>query len=286
MKLFSIIFLILLPACTLNPKVDASFRSENTQATVMITNLTKNSGGSGVVLNSSETLSRVLTNAHVCGVVKNGGLVTTTTGRSGFVVAFTTSKTHDLCLIDVAADLAASTRVSDTPPDPYDDATISGHPHLLPNIVTKGHFSGKQVIQVMIGSRTCTDAENSNSDTALFCALVGRLPIIRSYEAIIVSATIQPGSSGSGIFNSNHELAALVFAGAGDLGYAFAVPQEYIEFFLHHELPGLEVQVPNLNYGENSEAASNRAKFREACSKASTQLQKDICSVVSNNTLF
>lgn len=286
MKFFSIMFLILLSACTANPTVSASYRSENTQATVMITNLMKNSGGSGVVLFSSETLSHVLTNAHVCGVVNHGGLVTTTTGRSGFVVSFTTSKTHDLCLIDVAADLGASTRVSNNPPDPYDEATISGHPRLLPNIVTKGHFSGKQIIQVMIGSRTCTASELIDLDTALFCALVGRLPIIRSYEAIVVSATIQPGSSGSGIFNSNHELAALVFAGAGDLGYAFAVPQEYIEFFLHHELSGLEVQVPNLNYGESSEASTHRAKFRDACSKASTQLQKDICSVMSNNTLF
>lgn len=286
MKLFSIVFIIMLTACTANPTVSASYRSENTDATVMITNLSKNSGGSGVVLFSTETLSHVLTNAHVCGVVKNGGIVTTTTGRSGFVVSFTTSKTHDLCLIDVAADLGAFTRVANNPPNIYDEATISGHPHLLPNIVTKGHFSGKQIIPVMIGSRTCTESESTNSDTALFCALVGRLPIIRSYEAIVVSATIQPGSSGSGIFNSNHDLSALVFAGAGDLGYAFAVPQEYIEFFLHHELSSLEVQVPNLNLGESAESSTSRAKFRDACSKANTQFQKDICSVISNNTLF
>lgn len=285
MKLFSIISLILLTSCTVASQA-TSVSSENTQATVMITNLTRNSGGSGVVLQSSETLSHVLTNAHVCGVVKNGGLVSGTTGRSGFVISYAISKTHDLCLIEVAADLGASTKIAANAPQPYDEATISGHPHLLPNIVTKGHFSGKQVIQVMIGSRPCTLEESQNSDTGLFCALIGRLPVVRSYEAIVVSATIQPGSSGSGIFNSNHELSALVFAGAGDLGYAFAVPHEYISFFLAHELSSLEVQVPNLNYGETEEASSHKSKFKEACAKAQTIAQKNTCSAIGNNTLF
>lgn len=283
MKLFSILFFILLSACSATSN---SVSSENTQATVMITNLAKNSGGSGVVIESSETVSYVLTNGHVCGVVKNGGLVNSTTGRSGFVVSYRVSKTHDLCLIEVAADLAASTKLAANPPQPYDEATISGHPHLLPNIVTKGHFSGKQVVQVMIGSRACTEADKSNPQTEFFCVFVGRLPIIRSYEAIVVSATIQPGSSGSGIFNSNHELSALVFAGAGDLGYALAVPHEYIEFFIHHELPSLESQVPNLTLGEEVDASSHRFKFKEACSKAETAEEKSVCSAIGNATLF
>lgn len=284
MKLFSIISLILLSACSTSQNTSVS--SENTQATVMVTNLAKNSGGSGTVLESSETASYVLTNAHVCAVVKSGGLVTSTSGKSGFVVSYVVSKTHDLCLIEVAANLEASTRLAPNPPQSYDEATISGHPHLLPNIVTKGHFSGKQVIQVMIGSRPCTDAEANDAGTGFFCAIVGRLPIVRTYEAIVVSATIQPGSSGSGIFNSNHELSAVVFAGAGDLGYAFAVPHEYIEFFLHHERFSLDTQVPNLNLGEEAEVSSHRVKFKEACSKAETAKEKSLCSVIGNNTLF
>jgi hypothetical protein len=260
--------------------------SENTEATVMITNLIRTSGGSGLVLSSSGTHSEVLTNAHVCAVVKSGGLVTTTKGQTAFVSSYVTSKTHDLCRITVNSDLHARTRLAGRSPAKYEEATVSGHPHLLPNIVTKGHFSDKEIIPVMIGSRACTEDDYSNPTTGLFCIFGGRMPIVKNYEAIVVSATIMPGSSGSGIFNADHELSALVFAGAGDLGYAFAVPHEYIEFFLTSELNTLTSETPNTILQFTTGSPQDKSKFVIACNKATTSFERSTCEAVHNNTLF
>lgn len=275
---------ILVAGCS--TATDRTVSSENTEATVMITNVAKNSGGSGVVLSSDATSSTVLTNAHVCGVAKFGGIVTTTGGISGFVSSYKVSATHDLCLITVSADLQASASLAFAAPKKYDRATISGHPRLLPNILTFGHFSEKRIVQVVMGSRACTEEEFENPNTGLFCRFTGHLPIVRTFEAIVVSATIQPGSSGSGIFDADHRLAALVFAGSGDLGYAMAVPYEYIDFFLNRELALLPVQIPNNDMIVGLTSESNNKAFTEACKAATNEFHKNMCQAIGNTTLF
>jgi V8-like Glu-specific endopeptidase len=42
---------------------------------------------------------------------------------------------------------------------------------------------------------------------------VGGIPDIMQYDSTLVTATIMPGSSGSGVYNENKELAGVVFAG-------------------------------------------------------------------------
>lgn len=284
--LLSVLFMTsLMTACS--SATDRTVASENTDATVMITNIARNSGGSGVVIQSNATESLVLTNGHVCAVVKGGGLITGTSGISAFVTHYKLSKVHDLCLISVSVDLQARTRLADSAPKRYDVASISGHPKLLPNIVTFGHFSDKRIVQVMMGARSCTKEEYENPDTAFFCLLVGKLPIVRTFEAIVVSATIQPGSSGSGVFNSDHKLAALVFAGSGDLGYTLAVPYEYINFFINQELATLPLESPStILGGAESEEQSSRQVFAEACKEAKTPIQKNICQLINKDTIY
>lgn len=283
---FKLVALITLLVVGCSTSTDRSVSSENTDATVMITNVNRNSGGSGVVLQSNTTESLVLTNAHVCGVVKFGGVITSSSGIPAFVTHYKVSKVHDLCLISVSTDLQAKTQLAYAAPKKYDRASISGHPHLLPNIVTFGHFSDKRIVQVMMGSRDCTSEEYTNPDTALFCLLVGKLPVVRTFEAIVVSATIQPGSSGSGVFNSDHRLAALVFAGSGDLGYTMAVPYEYIDFFINQELGTLSLESPILTEGASGTEGQDKKVFATACKEAVTVNQKNICKVISNDTLF
>jgi hypothetical protein len=69
----------------------------------------------------------------------------------------------------------------------------------------------------------------------LMCLFFGGIPRVSTYEAQLVTATIQPGSSGSAVYNSRGEIAGLVFAGAGDLGYAIVVPYEFVANFLENE---------------------------------------------------
>jgi len=146
----------------------------------------------------------------------------------------------------------------------YDSATVSGHPKLLPNIITRGHFSGKMVISLVTDVKPCTGKEQSAQDV-FFCSLLGVKPVIKTLETIVVSATIQPGSSGSAVYNSNGDIGAVIFAGAGDFGYGVAVPHEFIKTFLEQELRTLPKRVPGAEDEESSEVSSGQsAKAWEA----------------------
>lgn len=231
--------------------------------TVKITNSAGNSGGSGTIIEHKKSESSILTNAHVCNVVKNGGYVHGAMG-SAFVVSYKKSEVHDLCVIKVAKDLGTSADVADDAPRMYDSATVSGHPHLLPNIITKGHFSGKMVITLVTGVKPCNGKEQSPQDV-FFCSVLGVKPLIRTLETVVVSATIQPGSSGSAVYDSNGDIAAVIFAGAGDFGYGVAVPHEFIRTFLEQELRVLPKKVPGTEDEESAEpSAQESAKAWES----------------------
>lgn len=220
-------------------------KSDITSSTVMITNLGETSGGSGVIISTEPNKSTVLTNGHVCEVVKNGGLVITTNGLKHVVVSYKQSQRHDLCLLTVASKLSSKVTIASNTPPMYEKAIVSGHPALLPNVVTEGHFSGNKIVAIFMGFQSCTEADKKDEQLEFLCLFFGGLPIVKTYETVLVTATIMPGSSGSAIYNSSKELAALVFAGSGGIGYAFAVPYEYIVRFLYHESGFLADIYPN-----------------------------------------
>jgi hypothetical protein len=233
-------------------------------ATVMITNIAENHGGTGVVLKSTSTESQILTNAHVCGVVKNGGVVKNEYYR-GFVSSYTLSSFHDLCLIKTDTNFHTNTSVATDPPPHYSQASISGHPKLYPTIITKGSFSSKQIVTVMTGFRPCTEEDAKNPDNTLVCLLLGGFPTLKNYEAQFVGATIQGGNSGSAVYNEDGEVAALVFAGSGDLSYALVVPQEYVYNFVNKEVPMAKFESPNTEQPLDTSDAQSR--FKSSCLK-------------------
>ncbi len=157
------------------------------------------------------------------------------------------SREHDLCLIQVNGDLHANTTVaSSNPVEFYERATIAGHPNLLPTVVTSGHFSGKQIIQVLTGFRACTAEDMADPTLGFICLITrGKLPEVRSYEAVLVTATIMAGSSGSAVYNEGGELAGLAFAGSGALSYAYIVPFAAVKRFLDTEQFSLDFKSVN-----------------------------------------
>lgn len=260
-------------------------------ATVMVVRSDGRSGGTGVIVSSTFKGSSILTNNHVCEVVKNGGLVITTDEKRHQVTSYKQSELHDLCLIQVGADLHANAKLATAAPDMFEAATISGHPALLPNVRTTGHFSAPRIIQVMTGFRDCTpeDAKDPNPGVQLFCMLVGKLPVVRSYDTVLVTATIMPGSSGSGVYNSKDELSGLVFAGSGDLGYAFIVPYEYVAYFLQNEVntliakqPSYVISVDQL-FSAQAEEDSLHFKLKKACSEIKNEQQAEMCAIVGRS---
>lgn len=266
-----------------------SDRSEITNSTVMITTMAGNSGGSGSVIYSDTDKSLVLTNGHVCEIAVNGGLVKTTSGQSHTILGFKKSKMHDLCLISVAAKLPGKVSVSSRAPRMYEVATVSGHPALLPNVVTQGHFSGNKVIDVFMGIKPCTAEDKANSELWEICFFFGGIPVIRTYETVLVTATIMPGSSGSAIYNSSKELSSVVFAGSGDIGYAFAVPYEYVRMFLDSEVHTLTetkanymvdiVKLLNNSEQNNNDKLGRKCKEAETTTDNTTTIKK-VCDLI------
>jgi len=215
---------------------------EFANTSVIITNKETTSGGSGVVLSSNDTESLILTNKHVCRLVEEGGKVSKD-GAVYVVKEYKKYTKHDLCLIKVLDNLGVNTKLARKAPKKYTQAYISGHPLLLPHTLTTGNFSGKLAIDVMTGLRKCTDKDFQSGDmlTILMCAFLGGIPVVETFESQLVTGTILPGSSGSGIFNSSGEISGLVFAGQGrELTYAFAVPYEYVRDFVENEAPKTE----------------------------------------------
>ena len=203
--------------------------------TVKITDKSNSTGGSGTIVQTSSTRSTVLTNAHVCAILEQygGGLVHSTAGVFP-IKAYVKDKVHDLCGVRVAADLVSSTRVSRTAPSHGDKIATSGHPYLLPQTVNYGHLSGRLSISLWFDTLKCSAAEfNSNP---MLCYWFGGIPVIKEFEARTISSMIAPGSSGSGVYNTDNELVGVAFAGIGrGISYGFIVPYEYVYSFVYNK---------------------------------------------------
>lgn len=282
-KLTAILLMALFTACCATSQKNDVFKNS-----VEVTNMAANSGGSGTVLLSSKSDSYVLTNSHVCNLVKNGGLVTGDQGQY-LVNAYKESKLHDLCVIRVSGNLGYNTNIANKAPRLYyDSASIAGHPHLMPEVVTKGHFSGRSIIQVLIGTKKCTADDLNDPNKVALCMILGGLPLIKSYDSVLVTATIMPGSSGSGVYNSKGELAGVVFAGQGDFGYAWTVPYDAMYNFLFREIGTIKWQIPDnlvdiVNDGKNN--SSYEDKLKSVCSSQNKYKFKEVCDLFNSEYL-
>lgn len=259
--------------------------------TVMITNINETSGGSGSVIKTAKDHSYILTNSHICNVIKGGGIVKKEDGSKFMATSFIASGLHDLCIIEVAADLGQSVKIADVAPKLYSQATITGHPSLLPAIISGGKFGDRKIIEVMTELKPCTEKDIRKSpENALICIFIGGIPVIKSYESIVVSAMIMGGSSGSAVLNDKGELAGVVFAGQGKgLSYAFIVPWEYVSLFVSNQDPdAMYFKLPMENQEEiANEALSKKVDIKKACKKENlNKKQEEICSIFNRNLIW
>jgi hypothetical protein len=263
-------------------------------SSVMITNRKGSSGGTGVILSSQEAESVIITNAHVCKGIQKGGVVVSN-GVQHQIIGYKASEQFDLCLVKVASNLGVNTKVADKTPEFYDHATISGHPALLPNVISEGHYSGRRIIEVLVGVKECTK-EDLDTQLGIFCLFFGGIPIIKNYESQLVTALIMPGSSGSGVYNSKKELTNLVFAGSGDLAYAWTVPHEQVVNFINIESKSIAYTAPdqtvNLSLDEKQSNKRDMAAIAEKCKQIKAKnetihpLVQNICSIVDQGHVW
>lgn len=267
-------------------KMAGNSKNDIRASSVMIVNRTMRHGGTGIILASGSAKSTILTNDHVCRAVKEGGVVRARTGDYQ-IATMIESELSDLCMITVLADLGVETSLSHSVPQFYDPAIVSGHPALMPNVISTGHFSGRQIISVMTGMRKCTEEELRDPVFGLACAFFGGLPVVRSFESELVTATIMPGSSGSGVYNEKNELSGVVFAGSEGFGYAWIVPYEQVVNFLYKEHQTLEEQTisQELSLVEKDERKNIR-EILQKCSTATEEIIVRYCSILKRDVTW
>lgn len=233
----SILYMITLFASSAFGMVDTD---DLRKATVMITNKGESGGGSGVILKSTSEKSTILTNGHVCEVVKKGGLVHSVKGKTA-VERYTKSEQHDLCLIEVIEDLGIDSEIASSAPTSLDLTYVAGHPFLYPTMITEGHFGSSMIIRIMLGIKGCTKEDIKKN--GFYCWTYGGLPIIRELNTNIVSNLVAPGNSGSAVYNNSGKIIGLIFAGSGrGMSPGIIVPFEYIKSFVDIELKGSKLK--------------------------------------------
>jgi S1-C subfamily serine protease len=227
MFLINLILITFSFASVNQPKTNKELRN----AAVMVVNNEMSSGGTGSILKSDNTGSLILTNKHVCRVVENGGYIIHERLRSK-VVAYKVYTKHDLCIIKIKNNLGVNLKLADKRPEMADTSVVSGFPQLKPNTITRGHFSDLLLVNVMVGEDECTEEEFL---TNMYCIFMGFKPRIETFKSQHTSNLIQPGNSGSAVFNGDGDLAGVVFAGSGDLGFALIVPYDFVVDFVKNQ---------------------------------------------------
>lgn len=287
-RIVAVAAILCLSACASVQKQSANDLYESS---VKVTNTAGNHGGTGIVLRSSPTVSYVLTNSHVCGVVEKGGKVSGVNGTF-MVTGYKRSTHHDLCLIKVAGNLGANTVVAKRPPVlQRERVAISGHPHLMPNVISRGQYSGSMIVQILVDIKECTEDDMKDENKAVLCFFLGGIPVVKEYQATVVSATIQPGNSGSGVYNSQGELSGVAFAGAGDFGYALVVPYEDMMQFLTKEIRQIPFTTPSNEvdlFGDRgkSRQATFFKNLEKACAEPMLKMQLGgVCSLQDNDLI-
>lgn len=268
---------------TVKPKTTEDFY----KTSVRIYELSGNSGGTGSIFRSFKNASHILTNKHVCRLIEQGGFVQYMDNQY-VITHYKKFKQHDLCLVRVKSNLGINLRVANSLIKRSSTVYVSGHPELLPHIVTKGHVTDHMDIQLVIGTKECTPGEKQDDGTA--CSWFGGKPVIVTLDSQVTSNLIKPGSSGSAVFNKYGEIVGVVYAGTGrGFSHGFIVPHLYVIYFIQnaHRFNWVKVGTP-----VDDEGISDRIFNYEKCRSPKLKLDpkykkiKDFCKNIKDNVLY
>jgi len=252
---------------------------------VRVYNSEMNSGGTGSIFRSFSNASHILTNKHVCRLIEPGGNVSYK-GKVYPITHYKKFKDHDLCLVRVETGFGINLEVSDNLMRRSKKVYVSGHPNLLPHIVTKGHTTDNINVKLVIGLKECTTEDILEDPVS--CGWFGGKPIVESFDSQVVSNLIKPGSSGSAVFNGNGRLIGVAFAGNGrGFSHGFIVPHLYLLYFTQnaHRFKWVKVGTP-----VDDKGIRRRIFNFEKCKSPMLELKrfkkvKKFCRTVKDNVI-
>lgn len=174
--------------------------------------------GSSTVVHSGPDGTDFLTNDHVCEDAKKSGALVVLDHNTYEATSIKESKRADLCLVHIKEDLRVTTQLAPKAPEMGDPILAGGYPLALSLIVQRGYLS-----------------DQINMSENPFKAEIG----------VLTSVLVQPGASGTGVFNADGELIAVLEAfhpnnKYDSMGFGIAVPYSAVKNFLEkeqHKLP-------------------------------------------------
>lgn len=270
-------------ATTMHPKTIAEMK----ETSVRIMNEEMNSGGTGSIFHSFSNATVILTNKHICHLIEQGGIVDYK-NKQYQVTHYKKFQDHDLCLISIDANLGINLEVADKLAKESSKSIVSGHPSLLPHIVTVGHLSERKDIEIAIGIKPCT--KDDELKDPMICAFFGGKPVIKAFDSQVTSNLIKPGNSGSAVFDKNGYLIGVVFAGdSREFSFGYIVPQIYLLYFTEneHRFEWTSVGTP-----VDDEGMLNRVFNFNKCKEVEYNVDdkyksiKDFCKKVNDNMIW
>lgn len=202
---------------------------------VKITESSLRSGGTGIHINSPHGNTYILTNAHVCGVGKNG--IVYVTSEEGVTIPrriIESSDFTDLCLVEAMPGYNGLSLGSE--PSIGDINAIIGHPRLMPTTVSRGELIGTAEMDVFDHEMTdnvddkCDLPKNKIIELSSFFGLV-KICVIH-INAYITNIVILPGNSGSPMINKYGNLVGLAFASDGEAHWGSVITLNDIKEFI------------------------------------------------------
>lgn len=200
-------------------------------ATVKLTpTWSESAGGTGFQIQTPDG-PRLLTNAHVCKLGEEDGLLWSTHEWKKTRVyvhrILRVDERADLCLLDGRPDLT-TLRLSPAPASGLDRVYTVGHPALEPLTLSEGYVRSRQTIQ--IPTRMPPGLPDEACDGEIF-EFWGKY-CVRPFDSVSTSIRGFGGSSGSPVVNSFGLVTGVVFAGNSGTNHLHYVPFSLIESFL------------------------------------------------------
>lgn len=193
-------------------------------------------GGTGFHIKTSKGNVYILTNSHVCDLSEDGYLIDVVTheGRRIKRRIIENSVNTDLCLVEPVPNTGYLTLGSESKPGQIVAAV--GHPHLMPDTMSRGEVIAKEVLKVPLypifvdsQKKECNKPKNEIIKLPTFFGEIEACAI--RVNAMLTNVLILPGSSGSPVVNFWGNLTGVMFAGNG-AGWGFYVQYAEVEKFL------------------------------------------------------
>lgn len=197
---------------------DAAVRWITSEHVVMLTD--DNGGGTGFFIEVNNT-SYLLTNSHIC---RGNEEVNVSTGGTARVFGY--DEDHDLCLLIPEVSHVGGIRLAQHWIK-GEAIRVLGHGKLLPLHEQLGRVEAS-LDQWIMWFDTPPCPEGMREEMTWF----GQGKCSKLFKSVLLlTATINPGNSGSPVLDKYGQAVGIVFAGGGGFGYA--IPVEQIHGFLN-----------------------------------------------------